>query len=436
MEEHTFLAGAARENITPGKKLMPMPLIWGIRFTRVLDQVHVRALALSDGERKSLFIIFEMTLVPYADETLRFVAEVTGIPKEQIFIAATHTHGVTPVSLGIYKEHSRAEKKCRKWYEEVILPALKAAVNRAQSRMVPARYGYGTGQSYINVNRDAVFGSESRIGSNFERPSDRTIRMVRIESLSGRLIALIVNYACHAVVMNGCLRGLGTGLTGDLPGRTCSRLEAELDGGVVLWCSGAAGDQNPRIMTQYGGTREKGKPVLKNLGKAGYTILEYLSDEHARDIRRAARKIRCTENTGTIYCAEKTAMVRSRDSRDAKIPYTLRLFMIGDIAFEGISAEIVTSVGKAVREVSPYEKTILVSHALGYQGYVADDWEYEHNAFEAGSAKTAKGAAQEAFVSGFGELFREKEQTGHPGGTPGIKAENKEIQEEKSCGTV
>ena len=77
MEEHTFLAGAARENITPGKKLMPMPLIWGIRFTRVLDQVHVRALALSDGERKSLFIIFEMTLVPYADETLRFVAEVT-----------------------------------------------------------------------------------------------------------------------------------------------------------------------------------------------------------------------------------------------------------------------------------------------------------------------------------------------------------------------
>lgn len=110
--------------------------------------------------------------------------------------------------------------------------------------------------------------------------------------------------------------------------------------------------------------------------------------------------------------------------------------MIGDIAFEGISAEIVTSVGKAVREVSPYEKTILVSHALGYQGYVADDWEYEHNAFEAGSAKTAKGAAQEAFVSGFGELFREKEQTGHPGGTPGIKAENKEIQEEKSCGTV
>ena len=411
MEEHTFLAGAARGNITPSKKLMPMPLIWGIRFTKVLDSVHVRVLAMSDGVRQSLFIVFEMTLVPYADETLDFVAEHTGIPKEQIFLAATHTHGVTPVSLGVYKENSRAEKKCRRWYKEIILPSLKDTIRRAQSRMVPARYGYGTGKSCVNVNRDAVFGNESRLGSNFDRPSDRTIRMVRIETLNGKLIALIVNYACHAVVMNGCLRGLSTGLTGDLPGRTCSKLEAESGGGIVLWCSGASGDQNPRIMTQYGGTREKGKPVLKNLGKAGYTILEYLSDEHARDIRRAARDIRCTQTGGTIYCAEKNVTVPAKDGKSSGIPYTLRLFMLGDIAFEGISAEIVTSVGKAVREVSPYEKTILVSHALGYQGYVADDWEYDHNAFEAGNSKTAKGAAQKEFISGFQELFREEALT-------------------------
>jgi hypothetical protein len=409
MEKNTFMAGAAKGDITPSKKLMPMPLIWGIRFTKVVDPVFVRVLAMSDGERQGLFIMFEMTLVPYAKETLDFIVKHTRLPKENIFMAATHTHGVTPVHLGIYKEKSRAERKCRAWYKQ-IRATLLATIREARANMVPAKYGYGTGKSYVNVNRDAVFGEKSRLGSNFERPSDKTVRMVRIEGMDGKTIALIVNYACHAVVMNGCLVGWTTRLTGDLPGRTSAKIEAQMDGAVVLWCSGAAGDQNPRITAQYGGIREKGKPVLKNLGKATYTILEYLSDEHVRDVLKATQTIECTKTDGKLYGAERIAMVEAKEKGAQKVPYTLRLFMLGDIAFEGISAEIVTSIGKAVRDVSPYENTILVSHAMGYQGYVADDWEYEHDAFEVGNSKAAKGAAQREFVKEFTELFQEQEE--------------------------
>lgn len=403
MKETCFLAGAAKGEITPAKELMPMPLIWLIRFKEVLDPIYVRVVAMSDKNRQCLFVAFEMTLVPYARETLEFLKEETGIPEEYIFLCATHTHGTTPVSLGMYKENSKAEKKCRRWYED-IKKTLLETVKRAQKAMVPAKIGYGTGISRINANRDGMFQGTSRLGINYERPSDHTIRLVRLETVEEKPIALIVNYACHAVVMNGCLKGLTTPLTGDFPGRTCAKLEETTDIPVVLWCSGAAGDQNPWIMSQCGMAIKK-TYKNRNIGKAAERILEHFSREHAADILEANSGIVCDRKNVSIRCFQKMSLVEAKEESDEKVPYLLRLFLLGDIAFEGISAEIVTSVGKSVRKVSPYEKTMLISHANGYQGYVADEWEYEHHAFEVGNSKVKKGAAEKAFVNDFTELF-------------------------------
>lgn len=403
MKETCFTAGAAKGEITPAKDLMPMPLIWMIRFNKVQDPIYVRVAAMSDGIRDSLFIAFELTLVPYAQETLEFLKKETGIPEEYIFLCATHTHGTTPLSMELYKGDSNAYKKCRRWYED-IKETLLETVKRARKAMVPAKVGYGTGRSFINANRDGMFHGTSRLGINYDRPSDHTIHLVRLETPEGKNIALIVNYACHAVVMNGCLKGLTTPLTGDFPGRTCARLEETTDIPVVIWCSGAAGDQNPWIMSQCG-MEIKGRYRNRNIGKVAERILEHFSREHAADILEANSRIVCDRKDISIRCFQKMSLVEAKEENDEKVPYLLRLFLLGDIAFEGISAEIVTSVGKAVRKVSPYEKTILVSHANGYQGYVADDWEYEHQAFEVGNSKAKKGAAKKEFVKDFAELF-------------------------------
>ena len=406
--QEIVMAGAAKGDITPQKGMLPLPLIAIIHFNRITDPVSVRALALSDGRQKSLFIVMEQMLLPFPKETLGYLSKNTGVPEENILLTVTHTHCVPALSYGERKLHKR-NRKCKKYYEYIKEKTLQTA-KQALSNMVPARYGYGEGMSYVNVNRDVVRDGKTVIGSNFERPSDKTLRMVRFENMEGALIALIVNYACHAVVMNGCLSGLTCGITGDLPGRTCIKLERQLEDGVVIWCPGAAGDQNPRIMTQYGGPIEKGKPVRKNLGKAAYTILEYLSDEHARDVLDANQALQCTQTAGAIYCSGQIMPVENKDGSGEKVPYVLRLWMIGNIAFQGISAEIATSIGKAVRESSPFDQTILVSHACGYDGYLADEWEFEHNAFEVGNCFAPKGVAQEAFLEGFRKLYSKKQQ--------------------------
>ncbi len=51
------------------------------------------------------------------------------------------------------------------------------AVRLAQSRLVPARMGYGTGVSYINVNRNIIDPKTRRWweGPNYDGPSDKTL---------------------------------------------------------------------------------------------------------------------------------------------------------------------------------------------------------------------------------------------------------------------
>ncbi|OUP83984.1 hypothetical protein B5F07_09025 [Lachnoclostridium sp. An169] len=410
VKKYSFYAGAAKGDITPAEELFPIPFIGPIAIDRVCDRIYVRALMMDDGSSRILFMTLDVCILPHYKEMEKLISEETGIPQDHIFMAATHTHEVPITGAGDYLEGVTEEPKRRKWYEALLKTVLDTA-KEAERNLRPARIGYGTGKSYVNANRDALpreKGGKSEIGINFERPSDKTLALVRIEDLDGKTIALIINYAVHAVVLNGCIVEGGIGLSGDLPGRTSALLEEKIDGAVVLWTSGAAGDQNPRIMGQYGIEIRDGNPYLKNLEEKGYMILDFLTAEHVEDILEVNDRIVCEEEEAEIYSAERTAVCPGRKAEKDPVSYTLRLLTVGEIAFEGISAEVVTSVGKAVREDSPYRKTILVSHACGYCGYVPDDWEYEHDAFEAEGTPVKQGYAQPAFIRGFRELFKER----------------------------
>lgn len=304
---------------------------------------------------------FDMCMIPFAEETLNTIVSEIGIPKEYIFIAATHTHEVPLIGLGLYPEDSKEGQKARAWYG-YIQKVMLETVKKALAEMRPAKIGHGTGKSYINVNRDAVReDGKSELGNNFERPSDKTLDLVRIEDLDGKTIALVVNYAVHAVVMNGCLTDGGIGMSGDLPGRTSLELEERFDGAVVLWTSGAAGDQNPRMMTNYGMEMADGKQVLWNLGETGHLVLDFLVKEHVRDILAANKNLECTETQVELLAAE----------------------------------QITVCPGKIKKGEQESEK-------------MPDDWEYEHDAFEAEGTPVEKGAAQPAFIKGFREMFRKR----------------------------
>jgi len=407
-KENKLLAGAASRDITPNEELMPIPFIGPVCMAKAADRLKVRVLCLECGEEKVLFVNFDMPEVPYVPKTMSFLQNLTGLDQSHIFTAAIHTHGAPFIGWPILPTTEETEKIYRRWYSD-IMDMTKEAVLEAISSKHPAKLGYGEGKSYINVNRDEKVDGKYLYGNNYERPSDKTLRLVRLENEKGEMIALMVNFAVHGVVVNGCMIGDDLWLSGDLPGRTESILEEKL-GGPVFWTSGAAGDQNPRVITNFGYVEGSNRIRTKSLGETGYMILDSLSEEHARDILKANEKLLCNEEVFSISAAEKDVLIRKKGSSEGDaptVPFTLKILRIGNLVVEGVSAEVVTTVGKKLCDLSDAEHTIMVTHMQGSNWYIPDDWEYEENALVTEETLVEKGCALPVLTDAFREMLED-----------------------------
>ena len=219
-------AGAARVDITPPAAELP-PGSQG-----VLDPLYARAIVVGNGSTRAALLTVDAGGLPTALwEELRTRAEAElGIPRDNFLLTATHTHSAPFQRAGNYADQ------------------LFAAVRQAAERQQPARMAFGTGQSWINVNRNIIDPETRRWweGPNYAGPSDKTVGVLRLETLEGAPIAVYYNYAVHPVITGNLDM-----ISGDIPGAASAYLEASLGGdAVALWSSGASGDQNPIFFNQ------------------------------------------------------------------------------------------------------------------------------------------------------------------------------------------
>ena len=162
-------------------------------------------------------------------------------------------------------------------YTNIVYDKIVGALKQAKASLQPARFGLGTGFCDINVNRDEYIPQTQgwRQGVNQDGPSDKTVWVLKFETLSGEPIALFFDYAVHSAVV------LGTGsLSGDLAGAAERYVEARYNNKVVaLYSMGPAGDQNPRIM--FGAGWRTGAPGSRRIGGPGGRACRADAGEHA-----------------------------------------------------------------------------------------------------------------------------------------------------------
>src|SRR5687768_5590785 len=213
--------GAARVDVTPAQDELPK------NSRGILDRLYARAIVLESGTSTAALITVDTGAIPTAlwqTVTARIEKEL-GIPTANVLLTATHTH-----SAGGQRGPD---------YEQKIVESVRLA----RQRLTPARVGYGTGQSYINVNRQIIDPQTRRWweGPNREGPTDKTVAVLRFDTLAGVPIAVYYNYAVHAVIT-----GQLDQVSADIPGAASTYVEDSYDGRIVaVWSSGAAGDQNP-----------------------------------------------------------------------------------------------------------------------------------------------------------------------------------------------
>ena len=103
---------------------------------------------------------------PIWQDVTKQVESELGIPTENVLLTATHTHSAPGQHAGPYTEK------------------IVESVRLAKQRLAPARVGYGTGVSYINVNRNIIDPKTRRWweGPNYEGPSDKTVAVIKFET--------------------------------------------------------------------------------------------------------------------------------------------------------------------------------------------------------------------------------------------------------------
>ena len=82
---------------------------------------------------------------------------------------------------------------------------------------------------------------------------------MQIEDLQGKPLAVLFNYACHAVVLGKQNRLLSA----DFPGYAMAYVERRFSGATGLFLQGAAGDLDPYIDVQndFGPARDQGEEL-------------------------------------------------------------------------------------------------------------------------------------------------------------------------------
>lgn len=416
--------GAAKISITPTQEALPK------NYLGINDSIFSRAIVIDNGKTSAALISVEVGMLRdnnWSSVTKQIEKEL-GIPAKNILLTATHTHSV-PFNVG----GAQLDQK------------IIESVKQAKLDLRPARMGYGTGVSYINVNRN-IIDPKTRgwwEGPNYDGPSDKTVSVLYFETLDGNPIAVYYNYAMH-----GVLTGQLDMVSGDAPGAASRYIENSYDNKIVaLWSTGCEGDQNPIYFQQTfdlrdirvkdyakrgedisnampsGGTGlDRSNPEVKRLMNEQKEITKAMGVMLGEEVKHVMRSVERPETITTIAAAQKTVAIPGRartntgragnagtyvDGDSVKI--RLGVLLLNDIAIGSVNAEVFSPIAMQLKKESPFSRTMVVSVTNGSSnsGYIPNDAAFGYQTFEVLSSRCKPGFAERAIIDGTLDLMEQ-----------------------------
>jgi len=428
--------GAARLDITPALDPAHPP---SGKYAH--EKLYVRAIVLDNGSQRAALIAADQANTPEVvwRTASKQIATELNCPVENIVISATHTHsgwgaGGFPGMRALNDPNAPPPP---------LVGQILNVVRQAKTNLQPARVGFGTGKSYLNVNRDAI-DTKTRLWTqapNLDGPSDKTVAVLEFLAANNQPIAVYIDYAMHPV--NGYLSSI---TSADFAGATSRYVEqAFADKTVALFVQGASGDQNPLYLragtntmasqsgvpiTGYVLTREPVEAPLRdkkvNAVPPDPQVVDNL--EHVMDsegVLLGEEAIRVMSNITQlnpdprITAAQKTVTCPGRKRTDTGRegmagsyqdgdPVNIRLgvMRIGDIALASVDAEVYSAIATRFKKESPLADTFVVTLANGTanSGYIPNDAAFGAQTFQVLSSRLKPGCAENAIVDGLLDL--------------------------------
>ena len=417
-------AGFGRVNITPD---YPVSLAGYSNYdTRIstgyLDYLYVTCIAVTDGNDTILMFTMDQCSASYAnfyDELLISINAATQIPKDKIFIGATHTHGAPMITYG---------SENNKRYRQEVVSAAGQAGKAALEDLAPCQMlQTATKVEGMNFVRHYKVADGTYYGSNFgdaspglvghaAEPDDQLI-LLKFDRAEDKQDILMVNWQAHPdhTAWNDYYA-----ITADFVGVMRSALELDTDM-LVGYYGGASGDLNPFSeipevnhglnMYQYGEKMAQyAQEALATLTPVEGTAIKTVSKVHtfsinhdwdylvgrAREVlsennqngRDSANKLAVEYGMSSIYHANAIINQVSLGQTEDRV---LDAFCIGNIGFIQAKCEMFSGSAKYIKENSPFAQTVVIA---SNNAYIPTEEAFEYRCYESDTSRFVRGSAE------------------------------------------
>ena len=382
------------------------------------DRLFVRSLVFDDGKARVAIIEADVIGIRGHDVWRHKVAEATGIPFTNVLLGDTHNHASPSPDPNLKTPWDRQFEK-----------ALLAVAKNALGNLQPIRLAAGTGRSRIGMNRRQVrpadidspltfdendrsqffgkfkvdkpvpihdFGGVIRLGANPEGSMDDSVEIVRIDTVEGKPLAVMIHYACHGTSL-GCRNSK---ISGEWMGRMQEFVEKQFPGVGCIYIQGAAGDVNPRVVGGLDGYQDDinttwalGEEIGVEVARVYRTLMPSTPNEVR--IQLETKEILLPRQYRELFDDFNNTLVR--------VPSTA--VRIGDLMWVVFPGEMFSAIGKRVKAASPATYPHVMGYADGSIGYFPEQKAYGEGGYEV--AKThLDPAAERIYLRELGELLK------------------------------
>ncbi len=396
--------------------------------TGVHDPLFVKCISIGDGANTVIFICCDLIGVEstFAQKTIAKISEKIGVSKNNIVICCTHTHSGpnTIYMLGMGK----VSEQFLDMLADTILTCALDAYHNCSAATITLHRGVGT----IGVNRvlQQMWGGpetenwETRNWDGEDQADilpvdqlleqglspdtyiDNELLVLRVYDDKGTR-ALLINYACHPVV----LEYTNYQISADFLWGLQHSLKAIYPDAAVLFLNGCCGDINPTVRGGFEAASQLGAQLaenvlcaLKNDGKTlSHSVrvkctrfsapLDIAVDEetlgrrldhYAKKLEAERGKDSTAEKVYNVYTqwAEKIREQIRASTLKRNIDAELRIIQVGDLAIATLPFEVFHEVGKEIKKAVLPGNTMVAAYANGENGYFVSSTLYPYAKYE------------------------------------------------------
>ena len=263
--------GVAKVDVTPDYPVrLPGYASRKTESEGVLQPLWAKALAIGndEGDGPAVMLTIDNCGVPenVTEEVAARLKAKAGIKRERVVICSTHTH-TAPWLQGFLPLHYLEpippdhQERIRRYTQQATDWLVQAALQAISSR-TPGRLAWTQGQAGFAMNRRVMKdGKCVGMAPTPDGPVDHSLPMLRVTDASGKVLAVIANYACHCTTMSG------NRIHGDWAGCAQQYVEKEHPGVIAMISIGCGADANPEPRSNIEATEQHGRAVADEVNR-------------------------------------------------------------------------------------------------------------------------------------------------------------------------